>query len=340
MLSLRYCETGTTDAPYNLAVEEALTEIVGERQSSETPGFFLLWQNSPSVIIGRHQNTLSEVNLPELEKRGISLVRRPTGGGAVYHDLGNINFSFILPMARRNKPCTEDLLEPMIAYLRSLGLEAGMEGRNDLTLRGTGKFSGLASRQLPGVYQLHGTLLYDVDLSVLEQVLLVDPDKYKSKGVQSVKARVTNLRPFVGLSLRELWNGIKHAYEPVESPLPGPVTARAAELAIEKYRQPHWNIGQSPPSDITLKKRFPFGSLELHLATRKNIIQEARITGDFLTASSADDPVAVEVLERLLVGLPAGNAAAWAEAWRPLDLSRVFHKADSKDVVSWLATVL
>ncbi|MDR1920710.1 MAG: lipoate--protein ligase [Candidatus Adiutrix sp.] len=334
-MKMLYHETGSTWAPYNLAMEEALTETV----RPDYGGCFLLWQNSPAVIIGRHQNAVGEVNLPELARRGITLVRRMTGGGAVYHDLGNLNFSFILPQEEGLE--MRRLLQPIMDYLAKRGLQVGMEGRNDLSITGVGKFSGLASRRLPGKYQLHGTIMHEVDLGVLEHVLLVDPEKYKNKGVASVKARVANLRPFLPIDLAELWAGLKAAYGAEAAAIPEKTRQRAQRLAEDKYSQDSWNIGQGPRADIFLKKRFPFGSLELHLETSRNKISAAKITGDFLTPSNTDDQIAVEELAEALVSLPADDAESWGRAWARFELARAFHgQVDEAEVRGWLAAAL
>lgn len=336
-MKLYYYETESAWAPYNLAMEEALMESV----RPDSPGCFLLWQNSPSVIIGRHQNALSEVNLPELKRRKINLVRRLTGGGAVYHDLGNLNFSFILPQGPGQDIKQADLLRPIVDYLAALGIRVSMAGRNDLSIAGRGKFSGLASRQIPGAFQLHGTIMFDVDLSVLEQVLLVDPEKFKSKGVPSVRARVTNLKEHLKIDFSDFWAGLKVACGLAPSPIEGKIKRRAAELAETKYSLDSWNIGQSPAADIFLKRRFAFGSLELHLGGRKNLIESAKITGDFLTPSNTPDQISIEKLEKSLIGLPADRAETWAGAWSAFDLAKVFYgRVDGAEVIQWLAGAL
>ena len=329
-----YYESGATRAPDNLALEEALAEAVGRG----APGCFMLWQNAPAVIIGRHQNAYSEVNLGELARRGCDLVRRMTGGGAVYHDLGNLNFSFILPLIKNQEPKTGEILAPLIDFFGSQGLNVVMEGRNDLSIPGQGKFSGLAGRRLPGGWQLHGTIMYDVDTGVLEKVLLVDPAKYRSKGVASVRARVTNLKPHLGISLAELWTGLKEAYGFSARPLPDEIRKAARELADRKYSREAWNIGQSPPTDVSLKRRFPFGSLELHLSVKKNEIMKARLTGDFLTAGDTEIQLSVDELEKSLLGLPADHPERWASAWSGFDLSKFFHgQVNIDDIKQWLS---
>jgi lipoate-protein ligase A len=336
MDTIRYYETGTTWAPQNLATEEAMAEAV----SQGFAGGFLLWQNAPSVIIGRHQNAFTEVNIPELKtKLGYDLVRRMTGGGAVYHDLGNLNFSFILSRQSHPEPTSLEFLQPLIEYFHSLGLDVIMEGRNDLSIDKVGKFSGLAGRRLQNGWQLHGTIMYDVDMTVLEKVLLVDPAKYQSKGVASVRARVTNLKPHLppSITLKDLWRGIQKSYGYPASPLPDSVQQLALKLTEEKYSQDAWNIGSSPPNDVTLKKRFPFGTLELRLKVAKNTIQSAILTGDFLTPSNHDDLIPIETLEAALIGLPADNQTLWAKAWSQFNLKQAFHGPVSwPDIESWL----
>ena len=325
-----YFETGSTWAPYNLAMEEALVDNLSLLEGRPC---FLLWQNSPSVIIGRHQNARTEVNLEELKKRDINLVRRMTGGGAVYHDLGNINYSFVMPQAQQQTISNADILAPMIDALKQLGINAEMKGRNDLTIEGAGKFSGLASRQPVAKFQLHGTMMYDVDVSMLEKVLLVDPEKYKSKGIASVKARVTNLKPLITGSLDELWQTIKGAYTPEAAIIPDQIIQQAEHLAQTKYSQDEWNIGQSPAGDILLKKRFAFGSLELHLQTNKNIITQAKITGDFITPSNTLEQIPVEALEEALVGLPSHDNSLLRQAWSSFDFSRIFYGNVNKEEI-------
>ena len=363
MQNLIYLETNSTDPAFNLALEEVLLESIqppslinpktglltwSDKAESPFSGYFLLWQNSPAVIIGRHQNARAEVNLPELARRGITLTRRPTGGGAVYHDLGNLNFTFLLPQSPNQKIQPEEILAPLLNYLASLGIRAKMQGRNDISITlpdgSSAKISGLASRQLAGRYQLHGTILFEVDLNVLSDVLLVDPAKYKSKGVASVKARVSNLKSYLNLDLASLWAGIKQAYQPYQrnggmpASIPQALYKQAQSLAASKYRQECWNIGQSPPGDIVLKQRFSFGSLELYLATKKNLITCAQIGGDFLTPSNTQGQIAPEILAQALIGLPANQPDSWGKAWSKYDMTQIFHgRVDNQAILTWIA---
>lgn len=330
-----YHETGSVQAAFNLSLEETLLDSLGP----QSPGGFMLWKNAPAVILGRHQNAIAEVNLPELRARNIALVRRMTGGGAVYHDLGNLNFTFLLPQNSPGQFQVAGILEPMIRFLRSRDVPARMQGRNDLSLGEHGKFSGLAFRALPGKYQLHGTILYDVELDTLQRVLNVDREKYTSKGVASVRARVVNLKPFFRGTFSELWAGIRDAYGFPEAPIPERTCEEAEKRVEEKYSQARWNLGQSPPGNILLKRRFSFGLVELHLRIEKNRIAGVKITGDFFTSSDwerGEDPIGV--LEAALLSLDAHDPALWAESWSRWDLSRIFHGcAENEEILRWLS---
>ena len=326
-----FIENSSFDPFYNLALEEALLSSL----RSGGRGFFMLWQNSPSVIIGRHQNAMSEVNHEQMLKDNIRLVRRMSGGGAVYHDLGNLNFSFIWPGESLPE---EELLRPLMSYLGGLGLAVSRQGRNDLMLEGAGKFSGLASLHSSKGWLLHGTILYDVDLSALERILRVDPEKYRSKGVESLRARVCNLRPYLNMSLEQLREGIRRAYKFKPKDLSGSVVDEADRLCRDKYSQRIWNLGQSPPVDIRLARRFSFGSLELCLRVEKNVIVGALVNGDFFAADM--DGSSVPALGEALLGLPADERGVWARAWSGLDLKSIFSGCDQPEVVlNWLGRV-
>jgi lipoate-protein ligase A len=175
-----------TDPYLNLALEEHL--LTTSRQDC-----FMLWRNRPAIIVGRNQNTAEEINAAFVRDRGVAVVRRLSGGGAVYHDLGNLNYTFIAHDSRRSFDFA-GFAQPILAVLRSLGVAAEFAGRNDLLIDGR-KFSGNAQYVQGGKVLHHGTLLFDSDLTVLGQALAVKPEKYESKGVKSVASRVTNIAP-------------------------------------------------------------------------------------------------------------------------------------------------
>ncbi|HML45867.1 MAG TPA: lipoate--protein ligase family protein, partial [Clostridia bacterium] len=191
----------SNDPAWNLALEQTLLETVQE-------DLFLLWQNGPSVIVGRNQNARAEVDESLVEALGLPVVRRMTGGGAVYHDLGNLNFSYIECRAGGHFGDFARYTKPVLEALRQLGIDAELGGRNDLLVDGR-KISGNAQCLWRGRMLHHGTLLFDADLTVLGRVLRPDPAKLAGKGVASVRSRVTNLRAVCpGLTLDQLLDAL------------------------------------------------------------------------------------------------------------------------------------
>ncbi|MDD3830899.1 MAG: lipoate--protein ligase [Synergistales bacterium] len=280
---MKYIENRKTDPRFNLALEEVLFQSLDEKEE----GFFLLWQNEPTVVVGRFQNTLEEINVPVVREKGIHVVRRLSGGGAVYHDLGNLNFTFILRTENPQNLDFRKLTEPVISALWSLGVDGGLVGRNDLVIQGK-KFSGNAQYMREGRLLHHGTILYDSDMDVLEEVLQADPDKFKSKGVKSARSRVTNIRshlkgePDIEVFRRALLFTVKERWSGLEISPPDPsVQEKAAALAESKYGTWDWNYGASPEFDLRKERRFGFGKVDVRLNVRKGRITSCRIFGDF-----------------------------------------------------------
>ncbi|HQO84037.1 MAG TPA: lipoate--protein ligase [Synergistales bacterium] len=280
---MKYIENRKTDPRFNLALEEVLFQSADEKEEC----FFLLWQNEPTVVVGRFQNTLEEINVPVVREKGIHVVRRLSGGGAVYHDLGNLNFTFILRTENPQDLDFRKMTEPVISALWSLGVDGGLVGRNDLVIQGK-KFSGNAQYMREGRFLHHGTILYDSNLDVLEEVLQTDPDKFKSKGVKSVRSRVTNIKPHLKgepdieefrrallFTVKERWPGLQ-----ISPPDPS-VQEKAMALAESKYGTWDWNYGASPEFDLRKERRFDFGKVDVRLNVRKGNITSCRIFGDF-----------------------------------------------------------
>lgn len=280
---MKYIENQGLDPRFNLALEEVLFHDV----DAGGEGYFLLWRNEPSIIIGRFQNTLEEINADAVRERGVNVVRRMSGGGAVYHDLGNLNFTFILKSEDPRRLDFRRMTEPVVLALRGFGVDAGFNSRNDLVIDGK-KFSGNAQYMRKGRFLHHGTILFDSDLEVLAKVLQTEPGKYQSKGVKSIKSRVTNVRPWLPetVTLEDFRQAVietmatwRPGFRIVKA---GPeVFEKAGKLAEAKYGSWEWNYGKSPEFDVRRQKRFDFGKVDVRLNVQGGAVTDCRIYGDF-----------------------------------------------------------
>ncbi len=309
MLHLRFA---STDPAMNLALEEALFNALEEGQ----PGWLLLWQNAPSIIVGRHQNTAEEIDCARVEAKGIPVVRRMTGGGAVYHDLGNLNFSFLAFRKQAGRIDFSAWLKPVAQALSGLGAEVAVTGRNDLEIAGR-KISGSAQRLQNGRGLHHGTLLVHPDFDAMSAFLHPDQAKYASKGVASVRARVTCLADQLGraVAVDEVCRLLAEACADGEGALPEGVLAEARRLASEKYQSWDWNFGASPKYTERRSRRFAWGRVEVFYDVAKGRIASARVMGDFFAARDPEEfgealkgqPRRPEDLLRHLKTLPLGQ---------------------------------
>lgn len=279
-----YLETGSTDPAYNLSFEEF---VLKTRQQDD---YLILWQNKNAVIIGRNQNALEEINQGFVEEHSIRVIRRNTGGGAVYHDLGNLNYSFITDATQQN---ASRFTAPVVQALRSLGLDAEASGRNDILVSGK-KVSGTAQHRTGNRILHHGTLLFDSDATMIAGSLNPDPTKFQSKSVKSVRSRVGNIRTALAsdMEITAFWSYLKTA---LASDGLIPVSLTPAELAeveklkIEKYDTWQWNFGSSPKFATVIRRRHPGGLLEIHLTVKHGCIESIAIYGDFLALTPLDD---------------------------------------------------
>lgn len=270
-----------TDPRINLAVEEyALNYLVPKED------YVILWQNEPSVIIGRNQNTVAEVNAPFIKEQGIHVVRRLSGGGAVYHDFGNLNFTFIVTSEKGLVSNFEYFTKPVVQALASLGVMAEFSGRNDITIDGK-KFSGNAQYWAKDRLLHHGTILFDSDLSVIQKALNVKTDKLQSKGVKSVRSRVTNIFPYLKNSItiedfkKTLLKHLIPNNAGQEYILNEDEWSLIRDLKDQRYGEWNWNYGSSPECEIEKEKRFAGGKLELKFNIKKGVIHDMNIYGDF-----------------------------------------------------------
>jgi lipoate-protein ligase A len=319
-------ENRNTQPQYNLALEEYLCFRAMRGGSS----FFMLWRNEPSIIVGRFQNTLEEINAPFVEERRIHVVRRNSGGGAVYHDLGNINYSFVMPDAGGFDFAF--FTEPIIRSLAALGVRAELSGRNDLAIEGR-KISGGAQYRKGGVTLHHGTLLYDTDLEILSRALRPSEDKFLSKSVKSTRGRVGNIKPCLRtpMSVTEFQERLQRGIQGLT-----PLTlderslSEVEELRAEKYSAWEWNYGASPRFTERKKMRFPWGGVEVFLVVEDGIISECSFRGDYFGSGEY-----APLLSRI-VGLPYTKESV-VGAVGGFDTHALFAGSSSADLADLLA---
>ena len=284
--------THQTDPFINLAQEMSLV------QAAQEPVLYL-WQNAPSIILGRCQNVWAELDVTRCNEQGVQIVRRETGGGAVYHDLGNLNFSFIVPRALYD---VDGQTQVILQALAAVGVQAQQSGRNDLLVDGR-KISGSAYR-LDSNCLHHGTLLYNVDLHKLGSCLTPSHLKLQAKGVKSVRTRVCNLIELVPtLTLGALGDALVRQFQrqygaglPQQlSPIPG-----TAQKAVE-LRSAAWRFNATPPFDVVCEHRFAFGQVSVHLRIVSGHVREAMVFTDALNTQWT------QRLQQAWSGVPYGS---------------------------------
>lgn len=285
------------DPCVNLATEEYLL-----RDAKRKGDMLLLWRNAHTIVVGRHQLTLQEVNSEYVREQGITVVRRITGGGAVYHDLGNVNFSFITSAKDAARMTLERFTKPVAEALCSMGLNAETTGRNDITVDGA-KVSGNAQHLYKDRILHHGTLLFSVDLSVLGKALNVHPAKLISKGIKSVQSRVTNILPCLPepMSVEDFMARVGEALTAGEGRPLGHFQkqntlvltdadhAAIRELAESRYRTHAWNVGHAPVASAVNARKFDGGLLEACLQVVNGKIHNCLFFGDFMALLPAED---------------------------------------------------
>lgn len=244
--AVHYLETGSRDPYYNLAFEEY---VLTHRTRGD---YLLLWQNDNTIVVGQNQNTEAEINRPFVEAHHIHVVRRSTGGGAVYHDLGNLNYSFITDAGDRAALSMARFTQPVVEALRGLGLQAEASGRNDILVEGR-KVSGTAQRLWGDRILHHGTLLFDANADMVAGALQVDPEKFRSKSTKSVRSRIGNIRSFLkqDMDMPAFWAYLKETLAGsgmVFDALTAQELAQVDALKAEKYDTWEWNYGRSPGS--------------------------------------------------------------------------------------------
>lgn len=319
---------GITDPRMNLAIEEyALKELPQDED------YLLFYINEPSIIIGKNQNTAEEINADYVNANSIHVVRRLSGGGAVYHDLGNLNFSFIMNDDGQSFHNFRKFTEPVLQALRSMGVEAELTGRNDIQV-GERKISGNAQYSTKGRMFSHGTLLFDSEMENVVSALKVNSDKIQSKGIKSIRSRVANISEFLPEKItieqfkQSLLRSIFGGENIPEYKLTEDDWKRIRELSEARYQSWDWNYGKSPKSNFRQSKRFDqVGTVDVRLDIEKGKIKEAKIYGDFFGLQDVSE------LESKLIGLPYDKTAV-REALAEADAGNYIGKLDNESLLS------
>lgn len=323
---MKYIVNTSNDPAYNVALEayafQKLTDI---------DEIFILWINEPAIIIGRHQNTIQEINKEFIDKNGIHVVRRLSGGGAVYHDLNNLNYTIISNNTQEGAFDFQTFSKPVIDTLAKLGVKAEFTGRNDLEINGQ-KFAGNAQAYYKDRMMHHGCLLFDVDMSVLGQALKVSKDKIESKGIKSVRARVTNIVDHLSdkITVQEFSDAIlaqmKEEYpEMDEYVLSDAELSEIQAMRDNQFATWDWTYGKAPEYTIERGVRYPAGKITTYANVENSTIKSVKIFGDFFGVKPVDD------IEKMLEGVRYDYKDVLA-ALKTVDTSQYFSRMTPEEI--------
>ncbi len=323
---MRYIYNSSTEPYFNLALEEYFLKETNEE-------YFILWRNEPCIVVGKNQNTLSEIHLEFVKEKNIKVVRRLTGGGAVFHDLGNINFTFIV----NNESSFNDFKSfviPIIGTLKTLGIDAEFSGRNDMLIHGK-KFSGNAQCKHKNRVMHHGTLLFSSNMNDLSGVLKPKDIKFSDKSIKSVASRVTNISEHLSKNINilefkdEIFKYISSNTQNSIDSLSQSEIQKINKLKEEKYSTWEWNFGNSPKYSYYNEKRFSAGTFEVHIDVFKGIIKELKLYGDFFGKNDINE------LESFFKGI-SHEKSSISEILSTLDINKYISNISFDEFLSLL----
>jgi lipoate---protein ligase len=318
------------DPRINLALEEYIVRNFEPEQD-----YLLFYVNQPSIIIGKHQNTVEEINAQYVQDNGVIVVRRISGGGAVYHDFGNLNFSFLTRYDIKKVNNFIQFVQPIVDALKLLGVPAEMTGRNDIVAEGR-KISGNAQFSTTKKMFSHGTLLFDANIESVVNALNVSGDKITSKGIQSVRSRVANIKEFLkeSLDLQGFKQKLLASIFAGKAEIPTYKLSQTEWEAVhtlsrEKYQTWEWNYGRSPEFNIQKKNRFEFGQIDARIDVKDGIMTNIKFFGDFL---SHGEPAEIETKLKGVRYLQQDIA----KALQDIDLKLYFGNVQAADFAKFL----
>ena len=324
-----FIESDRTDPYWNLALEEYLFNTPGQ-----TEPCLMLWQNDNTIVVGKYQNTAEEINASYVKEHGIHVVRRLSGGGAVYHDRGNLNYTVITAKEDHEDFNFRVFCEPVVAALKSLGVNAEISGRNDMTINGK-KFSGSAQYIRRGHILHHSCIMLDSHLSDVSEALRVSEKKYSSRAIKSVRSRVTTInenapspidmdtfkRALAGEILKEYGNARRYT-------LSADDLSAIEKLKKEKYDTWEWNFGNSPAYEVRKELKFPAGLVTAYMQAEHETIKDIRFYGDFFGDGD------IHALEQALTGLRLD--ANIEKTLSPMNIGKYMHGISSEELAELL----
>ncbi|GAA0471362.1 lipoate--protein ligase [Alkalibacillus silvisoli] len=324
---------GITDPQLNLAIEEYALKHLNIDDDQQ---YLLFYVNGPSIIVGKNQNSVEEINTDFVDANNIKVVRRLSGGGAVYHDLGNLNFSFLAKDEGNNFSNFKKFTQPVVDALQKLGVNAELSGRNDITADGR-KISGNAQFTTKGRMFSHGTLMFDSEVENVIQSLRVKSEKIRSKGIKSIRSRVANISEFIdeNITMEDFKETLLKYIFDVEDVKDVPryeLTEedwkKIREISESRYQKWDWNYGRSPAFNIQHSKRVEgVGSYDVRLDVKKGVIQDITIFGDFFGIGEVSD------VEDKLKGVKYEREAIQA-ALKDIDIQHYLGKIEDEDFMS------
>ena len=298
---MKYIESNSTDPYFNLALEEYVFEYLPKDES-----YFMLWQNANTIVIGKYQNTIEEVNQKVVDERGIKVVRRLSGGGAVYHDMGNLNFTFIVDQNEVKGLNFRIFVEPVVDTLKAFGIDAEFSGRNDILIKGM-KISGNSQYVRKNRVMHHGCIMLDSNLDKVADALRVKEAKFKSKNSKSVRSRVTTINENAPrkITMEEFRSALKGHILGDENMEPYELTAEDLKeinrIKDEKYATWDWNYGRASEFEMTREEKFDAGLVTVNMTAKDGRIIKIRFFGDFFGNGEIED------LENALRGVILDN---------------------------------